>query len=92
MVNLKGLLSLAAVTAFLLVMAARVDGEKKLSHPALTRGAALNMKVLYWYDRKAVANHCPHTVLYWFTFPVTPEGTVKCLSSTLKHCGQRSPT
>ena len=55
MANLKGLLSLTAVTAFLLVMAAGVDGEKKLSHPALTRGAALNMKVLYWYDRDAVA-------------------------------------
>lgn len=68
MANLKGLLSLTAITAFLFVMAAGVDGEKKLSHPALTRGAALNIKVLYWYDRYAVASHCLHTVV-GFLFP-----------------------
>ena len=48
MVNLKGLLSLTAIAVFMSVMAAGVNGEKQLSHPALTRGASLNMKVLYW--------------------------------------------
>ena len=44
----RGLLSLTALAAVLLVMGSGVSGEKKLSHPALTRGAALTMKVLYW--------------------------------------------
>ena len=44
----RGLLSLTAVATVLLVLGGGVSGEKKLSHPALTRGAALSMKVLYW--------------------------------------------
>ena len=53
MVHLKGLLSLTAVAVFMLVMGAGVNGEKKLSHPALTRGTSLTMKVLYWYGTRS---------------------------------------
>ena len=40
---------MTAMATMLLVMGAGVSGEKKLSHPSLTGGASLTMKVLYWY-------------------------------------------
>jgi hypothetical protein len=48
MADRRGVLSVTALAAVLLVMGSGVSGEKKLSHPALTRGAALTMKILYW--------------------------------------------
>lgn len=48
MAGQKGPLSLIALVTVILVMGSGVSGEKKLSHPALTRGAAHTMKVLYW--------------------------------------------
>lgn len=48
MAGLSGVLSLTALATVLLVMGGGVSGEKKLSHPALTRGASLSMRVLYW--------------------------------------------
>ena len=48
MAGLNRVLSLTALATVLFTMGGGVSGEKKLSHPALTRGAALSMKVLYW--------------------------------------------
>lgn len=48
MAGLRCLPSLMAIATLLLVMGGGADGEKKLSHPALTGGVSLTMKVMYW--------------------------------------------
>lgn len=40
--------SLTVLAAFLIVLGGEVGALKKLTHPAFTGAATLNLKVLYW--------------------------------------------
>jgi len=45
---MSGGAQLLSLVSLLLVMGGGAEGEKKLTHPALTGTASLTLKVLYW--------------------------------------------